>query len=361
MSVHKLSGKRWYFQFYFEGKKYKRTTWNNQPINSKAEATTAESEFKEQLAKEKDRINGKMTLYELFDDFVKSAKSNLKITAIKNYNTFRNAYLPLINDINIHELKQSHIVKWRDSLADASCSIDFKNRILSIMKSMLEYAHIVYELKSNLQQPLLEKFKDTTIKAIEQKEKSIPESKFNEMLSLLDLTVDSDFYYFTILKVLYNTGLRIGELAALTINDYKDNYLIVNKAYSRVNGKDIVLTPKTSNSIRYVLLDNSTIDSLNAYINRFKPVGVLFHRNKKYITQQRVREKLKQLADAVGLTDYEIKIHNLRHSHATNLRQLGFDEFAIAKRLGNTPQVSATTYIHSTDEDMLKIIEKMNK
>lgn len=48
------------------------------------------------------------------------------------------------------------------------------------------------------------------------------------------------------------------------------------------------------------------------------------------------------------------KIHNLRDSHSSNLRKLGFDKYAISKRLGNTPEVSASTYIHSEEHKQLE-------
>jgi hypothetical protein len=43
------------------------------------------------------------------------------------------------------------------------------------------------------------------------------------------------------------------------------------------------------------------------------------------------------------------------------LRKLGFDEYAISKRLGNTPEISASTYIHSEDVEQVEIATKIRE
>lgn len=364
MSVHKLARdkKRWYFQFYFNGRKIKKESWNGQPMLSKNEALQCEAECRKQIEIEEQRKKGYITLEHLYSEYVETAKSNLKETSLRVYDIFeRNYLIHLPYNKIIYDITPSDIMRFKNYVASCSVSIAFKNRLLKIVKSVLEYGSLMYNLLGKLQFPLLEPFKDNKVQELNTKSKHLPIEEFKRMLTYLDISNDSDYYYYVIFNVLYFSGLRIGELAALTIDDFKNGWLIINKDYARVNGKDIIQAPKNANSIRKVLLDDSTKLLLEEYISKVQPKEIIFSRQRKYLTQQRVREILRRIAQASELDlHYEITPHTLRHSHASNLRNLGFDAFTIAKRLGNTPDVSASTYIHSSYDEQHEIIEKMS-
>lgn len=364
MSVSRLARdkKRWYFSFYFEGKKYKKEIWNGKPMISKAEAIQGEFEFRQQLEHQKELQQGNMSLYELYDDFVSKTKSNLKVGSQNRYEIFKNNYLILIKDKNIHELTANDINDWKIALNSLEMQTDYKNRILNVMKAVLDFGNKMYDLKGKIQLPLFEKFKDTTFVDYEKKTKFLPEQDFTYMMTFLNLKEESDYYYYVIFNLLYYGGMRIGELAALTINDFKDSTLTINKNYIRIDGKDYIQPPKSDVSVRKVVLDSTTNNLLLEYIERFKPASIIFSRKRKYLTQQRVREKLSQIAQASELDlKYNITPHTLRHSHSSNLRQLGFDEVAISERLGNTPEVALKVYTHTNADEQHQIAKKLRK
>jgi len=66
------------------------------------------------------------------------------------------------------------------------------------------------------------------------------------------------------------------------------------------------------------------------------------------------------LQQEANLTDYEITPHTLRHSYSSNLKKLGYNEYVIAKLMGNTPEVASSTYIH-TNIDIKQIQEDLKK
>ncbi len=190
----------------------------------------------------------------------------------------------------------------------------------------------------------------------------LPPNVFNNLLSSFNLNDNIELYYYTIIYVLYWTGLRIGELAALTPDDFKNDCLIINKDYMRVAGVDYVLTPKTQNSIRTVYLDSMTIDVIKKYISVYNPKKRLFESKNEYLSQPKLRRYLQKKVKECNLdSSYDIHLHSLRHSHASYLRSLGYDEFAISSRLGNTPKVSASTYIHTTPEELKKLTSYLDK
>lgn len=50
--------------------------------------------------------------------------------------------------------------------------------------------------------------------------------------------------------MLYWTGIRVGELLALTAGDldFENNMLTINKSYQRLHGEDVITPPKTKKS-----------------------------------------------------------------------------------------------------------------
>jgi len=76
--------------------------------------------------------------------------------------------------------------------------------------------------------------------------------------------VDNELYKIFFEKLFF-TGLREGEALALNWNDFKDDSLNITKTISKEfhNGKRVINTPKTNESIRKVKLDDELINSLN--------------------------------------------------------------------------------------------------
>lgn len=350
MSVSKkTNGKGWMFQFRFEGKKIKKelNPFTKEIMRTKNEAQVIERKYLEYLENEKNKDYKEMTLYQLFDEYVKATKSNLKTSTAFEYTKFKNNYLSLINDIDIKDLDVEKLVNWKNSIIALELTEKYTNRIFNKMKSILEYGNTMYDLKGALKYPFLEPFKrHVIIEHEEEKKKNISQNDFDAMISKLNINDRTEFHYYVILQVLYNTGLRIGELSALNIQDYQNGFLKVNKDYIRIEGVDYIQPPKNENSRRVVQLDKATNDLLKLYIEKYKPQKVLFYLNDNYVRHQTIGRVMKKLAAACGFTEYKLSPHILRHSHASNLKARGWNEYQIAKRLGHTPKVSTETYIH---------------
>ena len=70
-------------------------------------------------------------------------------------------------------------------------------------------------------------------------------------------------------KVLYWTGMRLGELLALTIGDidFDKNMINITKSYQRIGKRDVITDPKTPNSKRSISVPQFLISDLEEYIN----------------------------------------------------------------------------------------------
>lgn len=362
MPVYKLNNKRWYFSFHYNGKRYKRTTWNDEPLTSKGQAQEAERELLDQLKKEQDRTGRYLTISGLLDEYVTNTKSNLKVTTMREYDKFKRLYLTKMQDLPIWEIKSGDIAKWKNEMLKMEVSASYINRNLKIMKALLQYGAVIYNIPGNLQLSLMDPVKDRTIKT-EAKQKNITVEQFEQMMSYLDTTDMNQLYYAAIFTMMFYTGIRIGELAALQYGDIVGNKIIINKDYARVNGVDYIQPPKSDHSVRIVLMDDTTSALVHEYMEKANITdGIIFHKEGPYLNQQKLRRILKRLAVAIGINEtHDIRPHILRHSHASYLRQLGYDEFTISARLGNTPEVAAGTYIHTAEAEQLELTKKLRK
>ena len=78
------------------------------------------------------------------------------------------------------------------------------------------------------------------------------------------------------------------------------------------------------------------------------------------IARETIRHRFWEMADLAGLE--RIRLHDLRHSHASLLANMGCSVTAIARRMGHSEAECFKTYIHlfvSTDVDLVNKIDKV--
>lgn len=169
--------------------------------------------------------------------------------------------------------------------------------------------------------------------------------------------------YFIIFEILYYTGIREGELLALTLNDidFKNKQIAINKTYYRITGKDLTNPPKTEKSNRVVDIPAFLVDEIKDYVGRlYKPLP-----DERLFTMraQNIRYILKSRTEKAGVK--EIRTHDLRHSHASMLINMGANPLLIAERLGHeSPTITMNIYSHlfpSHQTDIVKKIENLRK
>ena len=157
---------------------------------------------------------------------------------------------------------------------------------------------------------------------------------------------------------LYYTGLRIGELLALEYGDidFEGCSIAVNKSYQHINGKDVVTPPKTPRSVRTVSIPEFLRDELKGYTKRLYGLHKhdrIFPYTKSFFEHEMVR----------GTKDGDVKrihLHDIRHSHASLLIELGFSPLAIADRLGHEKvETTLNTYSHLFPHKRDEVAEKL--
>ena len=144
-------------------------------------------------------------------------------------------------------------------------------------------------------------------------------------------------------QTLYFTGMRVGELLALTRGDLDPaaRTIRINKSCQRSRKGDVVTPPKTPRSNRTISIPGFLADLLARYTDALPPGDetLLFPFHKYRLTKE-----LESVCVRLGLK--RIRLHDLRHSHASLLIELGFTPLLIAERLGHE-KVETTMNVYS--------------
>ena len=147
---------------------------------------------------------------------------------------------------------------------------------------------------------------------------------------------------------------------ALTSADIDfDNKLIdINKTYQRLQGKDVITTPKTRKSKRKVPIPDFLCDELKDFISTrymITPDERLFPITKSYLSHEMIRG-----CKNTGVK--KIRIHDIRHSHASLLINQGCDALILADRLGHE-KVSTTlnTYSHLFPHKQQELVNNLEQ
>jgi len=146
-------------------------------------------------------------------------------------------------------------------------------------------------------------------------------------------------------SILFYCGLRIGKMLALTLEDidFNNNTININKSFQRIHGKDVITPPKTPKSIRTISVPANLMNDIKDYTKKIyglKKGDRIFPYTKSYFEHE-----IKRGIEKSGVKN--IRLHDLRHSHASLLIEMGFPALLIADRLGHEKvETTLNTYSH---------------
>jgi len=292
-----------------------------------------------------------------FENFVAVYNEDMKHrlrehTFIQKQYVINKKLLPFFGKMAVSGITPAHVRKWQNSLLayrdgkGNPYSATYLRTINNQLAAIMNYAVRYYNLKDNPCRKAGAIGKDHA-----------DEMNFwttEEFRLFLDKVSDKPPAYAGFLT-LYYTGLRIGELLALEYGDidFENCTLSVSKSYQHINGRDVITPPK---SIRTVSIPEFLRDELKGYTERLYGINKhsrLFPYTKSFFEHEMVR----------GTADGEVKrirLHDIRHSHASLLIELGFSPLAVADRLGHEKvETTLNTYSHLFPHRRDEVAEKL--
>ena len=295
-----------------------------------------------------------------FENFVDIYKNDIRsrikeTTWLTKVNIIDKKILPYFGKRKISEIQTKEVIAWQNDLLQQKdktgkpYSECYLKTIHNQLSAIFNHAVRFYALRTN-----------PAAKAGNMGNEKRKEMLFwtkEDYLKFADVMMDKPVSYYAF-EMLYWSGMRLGELLALTPSDFdfQNSTVTINKSYQRLHGEDVITTPKTKKSNRTIKMSEFLAEEMQEYIKmqyEIEPTDRLFPISKSYLHRE-----MESGCKETGLQ--KIRIHDLRHSHVSLLIELGFSAVAIADRLGHESIEITYRYAHLFPSKQNEMANKLN-
>lgn len=269
---------------------------------------------------------------------------------------------PYFKDFCINSINIQHITFWKSEMAKKGYKVAYLNNLINVLRGIFDYAMRNYGLESNVV-AISGRFQETKEEVVEDSKKLryITYKDFNKFISVIDNIMWKTFFIF-----LYYTGMRKGEVQALTWKDidFNNNQIIVNKTLSIKTKNSTYKITSTKNYInRKIMMSKTLREQLKEYKKEcmkytdYTDDWFVFGNSRflPQITIDRYKHKYFKLANVP-----EITTHEFRHSHVSLLvneyiksskeKNMKIDTskffLMMSNRMGHSINVMQRTYLH---------------
>lgn len=331
MPAYKDTGRgTWYIKCYYTNWEGDRKQKKKRGFATKKEALEWERQF---LSQEHSETT--MSMNTLVQIYLADLETRLrKSTMSTKRRILELKILPFFHNKLISEITPTDIRRWQNQMITQGYSTTYLKLINTQLVAIFNYAVRYCNLREN---PCYKAGSIGTTRAREMQ--FWTKEEFYQFLSHISDKPASHEAFLT----LFWTGMRSGELLALTIEDldFQLCTIRINKTYSRSHQQDIITEPKTPKSNRIVTIPDFLNRTLHAYVKsqNFQATDRLFP-----YTIHFLHHEMNRGCKHSGVT--RIRLHDLRHSHASLLIELGCSPLLISERLGHE-KVETTLNIYS--------------
>lgn len=337
----------WYCKFVY-------TDWTGKKRQKKKMGFRLQKEAKEYERQflSKSSMSCDMRFRDFLELYMQDCKARFKPTTYANKEFLINSHvLPYFGDLPLNQITPVTVRNWQTMMISdpTHYSPTYLKTIHNQVSAIFNYACKFYKLAENPARmcgSMGKKKADAMLFWTVDEFKLFIEAVKDKPLSAL------------MFSVLFWTGMRSGELMALTLNDFdfKSNTVSINKNFARHNNEDLILEPKTPKSKRVITLPPALAEEIQDYASRlvhYDPDERLFAVNKSHITREMIRG-----CKNSGVK--KIRVHDLRHSHASLLIELGYSPLLISERLGHENiETTLETYSHLYPNKQEQVAEKL--
>lgn len=356
MAVSKYTAKngqiKWRYKVWY-------TDWTGERRQKKKESFNTQREAKEAEA---DFLNSKRTDIDItFANLVKAYTENraarVEATTLANKgHLIDTKILPYFGKMPLSKIDTNTVMRWQTELMNyrnpktgKPYSPTYLRQIHNQLSAIFNFAVKFYGLTKNparlcgsMGKQNAEKFDFWTY------------DEFQQFIQ----TAKDDLSVWTTFNFFFYSGVRMGEFLALTLNDFdfEKNTVSINKSVAVIEGKQRAKKTKTEKSKRTIALPSPIMDMVKEYAEHrygYNPDDRLFLSSKTSLHRD-----MQQYCDISGIR--KITIHELRHSHASHLIELGVSPLTISERLGHEDiKTTLNTYSHLYPNKQSEVAEML--
>ena len=300
-----------------------------------------------------------------------------KNTKMHYQTIFEKHIIPKLGAFYMDEIKQIHVRELINHLDKNGYQWETQNKVRILIMDMFNYAiENEYALKNPANGIRLAKCKpnDRIVLTVEQ------QNDFFEC--------SAGTFYDNLYTVAVNTGMRPGEVCALTRNDIDFNKhcisvsktLIYQKFDGDVKKEFHIGPPKTNSSVRKVPMNVACENAILKQERLKKLLSMKYKMEGEFgdllfvtrfntpICDQTLCDSIKRIVDEINLQRDEtdkfpcFSPHTFRHTFATRCIEAGIMPKTVQKYLGHaTIQMTMDLYVHVTDEFMRDEFVKLDE
>lgn len=337
---------------------YRYTDWTGERkqtqkrgFKTKREAQAWEHEQLNKVSSDLD-----MTFESFVSRYAEDTKTRLKEnTWASKEHIIRTKLLPYFGKLKMNNITAHQIITWQNELmkhankSGEKYSPVYLRSIHSQLSAIFNHAVKYYGLREN-----------PCKKAGCMGKKKNREMQFwtkEEYLKFAEVMMDKPLSFYAF-EMLYWCGIREGELLALTPADFdfEKRTVSITKSYQRLNGQDLITTPKTEKSNRVIQMPQFLVDEIQDYLKQLYDIQ---SNNRMFtVTKSYLHHEMDRGAKEANIK--RIRIHDLRHSHVSLLIDMGFSATAIADRVGHESIDITYNYAHLFPSRQLEMADKLN-
>ena len=311
----------------------------------------------------------KISVSQLYDEYVQAKQHEVRESSLtKSKQVLTNHILPHLANIKLDKLTIPILQKWKQGIEKLGLSITMRKNIYKEFRAMLNFAVKMEYIPTN---PLL---KVGNFKApLEEHKKMLfytPE-EFGKYITVAkekatECTDNIQLWnYYVFFYIAFFTGMRKGEIYALTWNDIQEDGIHITKSLSqKLQGEDRITPPKNKSSIRIIQVPEPLKQVLDEHHERCKSLenftkDYLICGGLTALRDTTVDKMNRKFADLSGVK--RIRIHDFRHSHASLLANNGINIQEIARRLGHSDiKTTLQTYSHLYPKESERALKVLN-
>lgn len=305
----------------------------------------------------------KMKFNQVYHEWLEIYKNDVEESTLsKTVTIFENHILPAFGDCFINKITsqmiQSKLNHWHK---------EYKHhrKMFAYLKRVMKYAYIHGYINELVTDKVVTPKKKVKYRC--DQEDKCPFYNIQELRQLMKiLEAEESLKWHACIRTMAYTGLRRGEILALTWNDidFTNKTLTVDKAVGQTNSNKIYLKdPKNENSNRTISVDDTTLNVLRRWRAEqsqqllkfgFAPLGgqqlVFNHpRTNGLLNPSIIYSQFKKICEQ---NDFRfIKVHGLRHTHCSLLFEAGVPMKDVMKRLGHGDiKTTMNIYTHVTEQ-----------
>ncbi|WP_053228359.1 site-specific tyrosine recombinase [Spirochaeta cellobiosiphila] len=279
-------------------------------------------------------INKAYEIYLTLEKHLQKRSVEEYIRDVNEYVTFLNENNLVISDFNITDL-ELYISRCK-SRGLSSYALARK---ISSLRSFCRFLQLK-EYRNDNPSTFLEQPKKGTIYPT-----VFSEEEVDSILELIDLSKPIGIRDRALFELIYSCGLRISEVASLTMES-----LFLNEGIIKIRGK--------GDKDRYVPIGDAAIYWLDVYLKDSRPklmkssclsTFCFLNNRGQVLSRKGIWKNFKALLQKANL---EGKVHTLRHSFATHLLKGGADLRSVQELLGHADISTTQVYTHYNTNEL---------